>query len=236
MSPSSRRSRESLVIVSASQATTDELRAHLPGVAIESLELEELARHAMATRPSVVVCDWPDTAASMTTTLAIRTARAAARIILVLPRSAERERLVALEAGVEEALPGPVSGTELAGRVDLLLRRPGPRRLTRLPIRDGVELDLDRRELHRHGEWVHLRPKEAGLLELLARAQGRVLTRRHILSRVWGRDHAGDPRTVDVHVRWLRSKVEPEPRRPMWIVTVRGVGYRLRPADVLTDH
>ena len=90
-----------------------------------------------------------------------------------------------------------------------------------------LELDLERRELLRDGAWVHLRPKEARLLELFARMPGRVLTRHHILERVWGPDHDGDPRTVDVHVRWLRSKIEPDPHAPVWLVTIRGVGYRL---------
>jgi two-component system response regulator RegX3 len=62
---------------------------------------------------------------------------------------------------------------------------------------------------------------------VLIRASGRTLTRTHILARVWGADHRGDPRTVDVHVRWLRAKIEPEPRRPVRLLTVRGVGYRL---------
>ena len=69
-------------------------------------------------------------------------------------------------------------------------------------------------------------------MELFARAPGRVLTRGHILERVWGPEHRGDPRTVDVHVRWLRSKIEPDPHDPVWLLTVRGVGYRLEPGPL----
>ena len=97
---------------------------------------------------------------------------------------------------------------------------------------DGVELDLDRRELLRDDRWIHLRPKEAQLLELFARNPGRTLAREHILERVWGAGHDGDPRTVDVHVRWLRDKIEPDPHVPTRLLTVRGRGYRLEPGPL----
>jgi DNA-binding response OmpR family regulator len=92
-----------------------------------------------------------------------------------------------------------------------------------------MELDLGRQALWRDGTWVHLRPKEARLLELFARSPGRVHSRAQILERVWGPAHAGDPRTVDVHVRWLRAKIERDPHAPTRLLTVRGVGYRLEP-------
>ncbi len=81
-------------------------------------------------------------------------------------------------------------------------------------------------ELRRDGQVIHLRPKEFGLLALLAAHPGRAYTRRELLHLVWGPAHVGGPRTVDVHVRWLRSKIEPGPE-PAYLVTVRGVGYRL---------
>jgi DNA-binding response OmpR family regulator len=138
-------------------------------------------------------------------------------------------RLSALAAGIDEALP-PIGVEELGGRLQLTTRRLAGRRLARLPIADGTELDLRRRALLRDGRWIHLRPKEARLLEVLLRADGKTLTRTSILARVWGADHHGDPRTVDVHVRWLRAKIEPDPRRPSRLLTVRGVGYRLETA------
>jgi DNA-binding response OmpR family regulator len=100
---------------------------------------------------------------------------------------------------------------------------------TSLPIADGFELDLVAHELRLDGRSVHLRPKEFQLLALLAAHPGRAYSRRQLLDRVWGADHGGDPRTVDVHIRWLRSKVEPRPDQPVHLVTVRGVGYRLDP-------
>jgi DNA-binding response OmpR family regulator len=84
-------------------------------------------------------------------------------------------------------------------------------------------------ELRRGGAIVHLRPKEFGLLATLAAHPGRAYTRRELLDRVWGSGHGSGPRTVDVHVRWLRSKIEPDPEHPLHLVTVRGVGYRLDP-------
>ncbi len=83
--------------------------------------------------------------------------------------------------------------------------------------------------MRRSGTLVHLRPKEFQLLSVLASHPGRAYTRRQLLDQVWGTGHDGDPRTVDVHVRWLRSKIEPRPEAPVHLVTVRGVGYRLDP-------
>jgi DNA-binding response OmpR family regulator len=98
-----------------------------------------------------------------------------------------------------------------------------------LLVGDGPELDLAGHELRRQGEVVHLRPKELGLLALLAAHPGRAYTRWELLDRVWGPGHDAGTRTVDVHVRWLRAKVEPDPGRPVHLITVRGVGYRLDP-------
>ena len=147
------------------------------------------------------------------------------------PRRAEEERLAALDAGADEVLAEPVSAKELAARIRLLLRRTRASTASLVPIAEGLQLDLDRQELLRDGIRIHLRPKEARLLELFARAPGKVLSRRHILERVWGPLHTGDPRTVDVHVRWLRAKIEPAPHDPVWLRTVRGVGYRLEAAS-----
>jgi DNA-binding response OmpR family regulator len=130
-------------------------------------------------------------------------------------------RLAALRDGYDEALPQTIDAGELAARANLLEERSRIRSATCLPIAEGYELDLVAHELRVDGRPVHLRPKE---FQLLAR---------QLLDRVWGLDLLGDPRTVDVHIRWLRSKIEPQPDRPIHLVTVRGVGYRLDPP--LTD-
>jgi DNA-binding response OmpR family regulator len=125
---------------------------------------------------------------------------------------------------------------ELLARVKALLRRV---RLTReeatsgeegaareMLSHGGLEIDLTRREVVCDGEQVHLKPKEFELLTFLVRNRGMALSRDLILERVWGWDYDGGTRTVDVHIRWLRQKVERDPGNPMRIITVRGVGYR----------
>lgn len=138
-------------------------------------------------------------------------------------------RLAALREGFDEALPQTIDPSELAARAVILEERTRLRSATCLQIADGYELDLVAHELRQDGRAVHLRPKEFQLLAMLAAHPGRAYTRRQLLDRVWGPDQVGDPRTVDVHVRWLRSKIEAQPGRPIHLVTVRGVGYRLDP-------
>lgn len=187
----------------------------------------DVVRRALDLQPRVIVLADPDPVRGLRAVQRLRSANTDARIMFITPLSAEHERLLALAEGVEESLAGPLAPSELVGRLRLMLRRARPWRRQRLLVGDQMELDLERRQLLRDGDWVHLRPKEASLLELFARAPGRALTRQHILERVWGPGHSGDPRTVDVHVRWLRSKIEPDPHDPVWLLTVRGVGYRL---------
>jgi DNA-binding response OmpR family regulator len=221
------------VVVAAPQSTVDELRERAPGVEVEAVALEALVGHVARHHPEVVVVAGRPLDGVVETLHALRAARRDLRLILVTSDEASDLRLRALEAGVDDALP-PIPVEELAGRLAIAARRRAgqgraTRRPSRLAVGAGIELDLQRRELLRDGRWVHLRPKEAGLLELFVRTPGRTLTRDVILGRVWGPGHRGDPRTVDVHVRWLRDKIESDPRHPERLVTVRGVGYRLDP-------
>lgn len=151
------------------------------------------------------------------------------RVVLLSPTMAIGQRLEALRAGVDEAHADTIDATELGARLALLEERSRPRPSTVLPVSGDTELDLAAHEVRRDGTLVHLRPKEFQLLTVLAAHPGRAFTRRQLLDRVWGPDHDGDPRTVDVHVRWLRSKVERHPESPVHLITVRGVGYRLDP-------
>lgn len=147
-----------------------------------------------------------------------------------LSRPADVEsRLAALGEGFDEALPQSIEPGELAARAVLLEERARVRSVTCLQVADGYELDLVAHELRQDGRAVHLRPKEFQLLAMLAAHPGRAYSRRQLLDRVWGPDQVGDPRTVDVHIRWLRSKIEAQPDRPIHLVTVRGLGYRLDP-------
>jgi DNA-binding response OmpR family regulator len=215
------------VLVAAEPGTFRRLLADAVDLDLAGVRPAEAGERALELRPAVFAWLGPDAAEGLAVMRRLRGARSTARTLYLTPRSAESERLAALEAGVDDVLSEPVTRSELVGRLRFLLRRARPTRRSRLPISRELELDLDRRELWRDGDRVHLRPKEARLLELFARSPGRVLSRAHILERVWGPDHDGDPRTVDVHVRWLRAKIEPQPHDPVLLLTVRGVGYRL---------
>ena len=156
-------------------------------------------------------------------------------ILMLTARVDEVDRVVGLEVGADDYLTKPFSMRELLARVKALLRRV---RLIReemageqhrpsseqLAYGDLV-IDLDRRDVLVRGESLRLKPKEFDLLVFLARHPGMALSRDLLLQRVWGWDYGGGSRTVDVHVRWLREKVEADPANPERIVTVRGVGY-----------
>jgi DNA-binding response OmpR family regulator len=164
-------------------------------------------------------------------------------ILMLTARADEVDKIVGLEVGADDYLTKPFSMRELVARVKALLRRvrlireelsaervePGAA-LVATPGEvltfEDLTIDLTRREVTRGGELLHLKPKEYDLLAFLARNRGIVLSRDLILERVWDWDYDGGSRTVDVHVRWLREKIEPDPANPTRIVTVRGIGYR----------
>lgn len=181
-------------------------------------------------RPRVAIVATPPAGpADIEVALDERRRRSTLRVVLISPSAAIGPRLDALRAGADEALADTIHPTELGARLTLLEERARPRPASLLTVSDDTELDLAAHEVRRSGSLVHLRPKEFQLLSVLASHPGRAYTRRQLLDRVWGTGHEGDPRTVDVHVRWLRSKIEPRPEAPIHLVTVRGVGYRLDP-------
>ena len=184
----------------------------------------------LAERPRIVVCaEPPADRAVLDVVAAERRRRTHMRAIHLAPPDAVDARLAALAAGFDDALTTATPATELAGRLAWLdakaRQRPGSGSLH--AIGDGLELDVVAHELRRGDEVIHLRPKEFGLLALLAAHPGRAYSRRELLDRVWGPEYQGGMRTVDVHVRWLRSKIEECPERPVHLLTVRGLGYRL---------
>jgi DNA-binding response OmpR family regulator len=158
-----------------------------------------------------------------------RRRRPGLRLMHLSPADAIGDRIEALRRGFDDALPETVDPLELLGRIRLLDDRTRTRTESTIQVADGVWVDLIAHEVRRDGVPIHLRPKEFQLLAMLAGHPGRAYTRRQLLDRVWGPEHEGDPRTVDVHVRWLRSKIEAQPEHPVHLVTVRGVGYRLDP-------
>jgi DNA-binding response OmpR family regulator len=160
-------------------------------------------------------------------------------ILMLTARDDEVDTIVGLEVGADDYLTKPFSMRELLARVKAHLRRMRLLREERAGTEDegaqerlrlgDLELNLDRRELLWKGEIVPLKPKEYELLVYLAQHKGRVLSRDQLLEFVWGWDYTGGSRTVDVHVRWLREKIEEDPAHPTRIVTVRGAGYRFEP-------
>ena len=181
--------------------------------------------------PRLVVMSAPPAgAAEMLAAVAERRRRPTLRLVLLNDPSDVSGRLRALALGFDEALPASVAPEELVGRAQLLLDAPSRAPATpQIAIAPGVQLDLGGRRVRRAGTEIHLRPREYALLAVLATHPGRVFTRRELVDRAWGAGYTGGPRTVDVHVRWLRAKIEQDPERPAHIVTVRGAGYRLDP-------
>lgn len=153
-------------------------------------------------------------------------------IIMVTARDSEIDKVVGLEIGADDYVTKPYSPRELVARVRAVLRRrAGEATESKSPILSvgPVRMDVDRHVVTVNGAPVQLPLKEFELLELLLRNAGRVLTRGQLIDRVWGADYVGDTKTLDVHVKRLRSKVEPVPSNPRYIVTVRGLGYKFEP-------
>jgi DNA-binding response OmpR family regulator len=156
-------------------------------------------------------------------------------IIMLTARDDEIDRVLGLEIGADDYLTKPFSIRELLARVKAQLRRV---RLIREEanaqgitppkeyISGNLSINLSRREVYLDNQVLSLKPQEYDLLQYLMENQGRVLSRDRILEQVWGWEFSGGSRTVDVHIRWLREKIEPDPTLPSRIVTVRSVGYR----------
>jgi two-component system alkaline phosphatase synthesis response regulator PhoP len=153
-------------------------------------------------------------------------------ILMLTARDSEVDKIVGLEVGADDYVTKPFSLRELQARVRALLRRAEARPAAAPdgpPVRVGpVEVDLAGRRLLRDGKPVSLTPRAFDLLAFLVRNRGQVLTREQLLEQVWGYDFAGETRTVDVHVHWLRQLIEVDPARPALLETLRGVGYVLR--------
>jgi two-component system response regulator RegX3 len=151
-------------------------------------------------------------------------------IIMVTARDAEVDKIVGLELGADDYVTKPYSSRELIARIRAVLRRRGENgEAPTEPVLEAgpVRMDVERHLVAVDGEAVALPLKEFDLLELLLRNAGRVLTRMQLIDRVWGSDYVGDTKTLDVHVKRLRAKIEPDPANPQYLLTVRGLGYKL---------
>lgn len=147
-------------------------------------------------------------------------------IIFVSARADEEDRVRGLEMGADDYVVKPFNMAELAARVKAILRRAQGEPTSEVIERSGLVIDPRTHEATIEGKPMTLSPKEFALLHFLAKNSGQVFTREALLDRVWGKDAYVTSRTVDVHIRWLRTRIEPDPNLPEKLVTVRGVGYK----------
>ena len=150
-------------------------------------------------------------------------------VVVVTAKDAEADVVAGLELGADDYVTKPFSMRELVSRIRGILRRVSriPLNTDSLVLEGGpVQLDVDRHEVRIEGELVDFRPKEFELLEALLVRKGRLVARQVLLEEIWGMPFFGDPKTLDVHIRRLREKIEPASHSPRWIVTVRGLGYK----------
>ena len=159
----------------------------------------------------------------------LRTRRNVVPIIMLTALDSEADAVLGLEAGADDYVTKPFGPAELRSRIKAVLRRAGPRAMGDEILQVGpVVLDLARREARVRGHVVELTFSEFELLDALMADPGRLLNRQELLRAIWGDSAYRDPRAIDVHIRHLREKLEPEPEKPRYILTVRGAGYRLR--------
>ncbi|MHB9036749.1 MAG: response regulator [Armatimonadota bacterium] len=151
-------------------------------------------------------------------------------IVMLTAKTEEIDRIIGLELGADDYVPKPFSMRELVARVKAVLRRTeNTRDEDQKMVLEvgGIQLDLVRRRVTADGNQVHLPLKQFELLRVLMFNKGRVLSREELFKRVWDADATYDTGSLDVHIRWLREKIEPDPSHPLYIRTVRGVGYRI---------
>ncbi|MEJ6493314.1 MAG: response regulator transcription factor [Actinomycetes bacterium] len=149
-------------------------------------------------------------------------------VIMLTAKDTEIDKVVGLELGADDYVTKPFSTRELLARIKAVLRRGGDIEVDFVGAVEAgpVRMDVERHVLSVNGEAVAMPLKEFELLEFLMRNSGRVLTRGQLMDRIWGSNYVGDGKTLDVHVKRIRSKIEPDPANPVYLTTVRGLGYR----------
>ena len=195
---------------------------------LEAVDGEAALEAARTGRPDLIVLDLMLPGLSGLEVCRILRKETRVPIIMLTAKDAEVDKVVGLETGADDYVTKPFGMPELMARVRALLRRAEPGADDAPDVVESGDLlvDLARREVQRGGSPLRLKPKELDLLGFFMRRRGRAFSREELLNQVWGYEFADDTRTVDVHVRWLRQKIEPDPAQPSRLITVRGVGYR----------
>ncbi|HEX2421141.1 MAG TPA: response regulator transcription factor [Acidimicrobiia bacterium] len=225
--------RPTVLVVEDEAAITDALQYafELEGFAFESASTGRAGLEAARRlRPSVVVLDVMLPGMSGLDVCRQLRSESDVPIIMLTARGAEADKVAGLELGADDYLTKPFSMRELVARVRAQVRRSArggnPANAAEVLRGGSIELDVDAHEVRLDGAVVELRPKEFDLLESLMRRPGRLATREALIDEVWGPDHFGATKTLDVHIKRLRDKLESTPSRPRHIVTVRGLGYK----------
>jgi DNA-binding response OmpR family regulator len=222
---------ETILVVDDEPKIVKTVRAYLEGAGYRVVTAEDgqmaltVSRHE---KPALVVLDLGLPRLDGLDVTRVLRRESAVPIIMLTARVDETDKLVGLELGADDYVTKPFSPRELVARVRAVLRRTGGEREQALPpiVSGDVVIDQERRQVTVCGRLAELTPTEFDLLAVLARHPGRVFTRMELLDRVQGYAFDGYERTVDAHVKNLRQKIEPDPKKPRYLVTVYGVGYR----------
>jgi len=197
--------------------------------AVDGAQAIEIARNE---KPEMIVLDVMLPKLSGFEVCRILRKEMAVPILMLTAKTEEVDKIVGLEIGADDYMTKPFSMRELLARVRAMLRRVDMSKLQQASDQENLkigdlEIDVGRHQAFHGGSPLDLTPKEYELLVFLARNKGFVFSREHLLEKVWGYDYAGDTRTIDVHIRWLRQKIESDPAHPKKLLTVRGAGYKL---------
>ena len=226
-----------ILVVDDERVLLDTLRYNLLRAGYEVLAAtdgEAALRAAKQERPDLIILDvMLPKIDGFEVCRILRQERLSTPVLMLTARDEEVDKVLGLELGADDYLTKPFSMRELMARIKAMLRRVelihiGENEAVK-PLKEGdLTIDIDSHQAFFKGAPLHLKPKEFDLLAFLMRNRGRAFTRDQLLAQVWGYEYAGDTRTVDVHIRWLREKVERDPSNPELVETVRGVGYRFK--------
>ena len=222
------------ILVVEDEASFSEALKYLLGREGFDVVVAETGTHALeifdATNPDLLLLDLMLPGVSGTEVCRTIRAKSQVPIIMLTAKDSEIDKVVGLEIGADDYVTKPYSTRELVARIRAVLRRnSGESAIGDIGIMTAgpVRMDTDRHQVAVNGVNVSLPLKEFELLEFLMRNSGRVLTRVQLIDRVWGSDYVGDTKTLDVHIKRLRAKIEVDPANPIFIQTVRGLGYKL---------